>query len=755
MIKKNKIAITILSFIILHFPSLFSQTHDFGFVRNDSVKFTNTEGITIDLPWLGGINSCQFFEVDLDQNGIDDLIIYDKHGGRILPFLKFNSCGFQKFIFAPEYRESFPPFESWVQNHDFNLDGKMDLYTYTTAGIRVYKNTSDGENLNFSLHSPRLTSNYGSGVPINLFCNSEDYPAIADIDNDGDLDILNFWTLGMYIDYHKSKSIETFSDLDSLYFELETRCWGYFSEHESSNILFLDDECNNKSILSENTYRHTGSTLFTYDFFGNGVQDLLVGDVDYPQLILLKNGGTVDSAYMILQDTLFPNAQKPVRLYSMPTANLIDINFDGKLDLLVSPFDPSLDKSENKKSIWAYLNTGTNEFPNFEFHTDAFMQNQMIDFGSGAYPTFCDINGNGLSDIIAGNWGEYDSSKYIGTILKSYYSASLSLIINNGTPDLPSFEEIDDDLGNLRQYGILGLSPTAFDIDNDGDVDIIAGHSDGSLILLENIAGENNSPIFNPPIFDYSSINVGYFAAPQLFDIDKDGIIDLLIGNRAGKITFYKNTGTSEIPNFTFVTDFLGGIDVRDYNLSYFGYSTPSFFLHNDTTYLFVGTERGKNHLYKNIDNNLDGNFTLVEEEMFFIRNNNRYPINEGIRTAVAIKDLNNDNLPEILIGNFAGGLSFFSGTQAPPIDIGISQNEIQSLKIIPNPTQSFFQVITPTNNKTTNIKVYDLRGRLIKNFSANLNNQYDISMVKTGIYYCVISLQNGFSKTIKLIKQN
>lgn len=751
---KNKLVIAILCFILIPFLGLFSQTHDFGFSRNDSVQYTNIEGLTIDLPWLGGMNSCQFFEVDLDQNGIDDLIIYDKHGGRILPFLKFNSCGFQKFIFAPEYRESFPPFESWVQSHDFNLDGKMDLYTYTTAGIRVYKNTSDDENLSFALHSPRLTSNYGSGVPINLFCNSEDYPAIADIDNDGDLDILNFWTLGMYVDYHKNKSIENFGELDSLYFELETRCWGYFSEHESSNILFLDDECNNKTNLSENTYRHTGSTLLAYDFFGNGVQDLLIGDVDYPLLILLKNGGTVDSAYMVLQDTLFPNAQKPVRLYSMPVAKLIDINFDGQLDLLVSPFDPSLDKSENKNSVWAYLNTGTNEFPSFEFLTDAFMQNRMIDFGSGAYPTFCDINGNGLSDIIVGNWGKYDSSEYIGTILKSHYSSSLSLIVNNGTPDLPSFEEINDDFGNLRKYGLLGLYPTAYDIDNDGDIDIIVGHSDGSLILLENTAGENNLPVFNTPTFNYLSIDVGHYSTPQLFDIDNDGKTDLLIGNRAGKITFYRNTGTSEIPNFTFITDFLGGVDVRNYNLSYFGYSTPCFFRHNDTTYLFVGTEGGKNHYYKDIDDNLDGNFTLVEEEMFFVRNNNRYPINEGIRTAVAVKDLNNDNLPEIIIGNFAGGLSFYSGIQAPPINIGILKNNINSFKIIPNPTQGLFRIETAEQNKPSSIKVYDIRGRLIKTFLVNMNDQYDISMLKSGVYYCVVYLKNGFSKTIKLIKQ-
>ncbi len=752
--KKNKILLCFFCFVLTNFIPLFSQTHDFGFSRNDSIQYTNIQGLTIDLPWLGGMNSCQFFEMDLDQNGLNDLVVYDKHGGRILPFLKYNSCGLQKFIFAPEYREQFPTFESWVQSYDFNMDDKMDLFTYTTAGIRVYKNISDFENLQFELHSPRLTSNYGSGIPINLFCNSEDYPAIADIDGDGDLDILNFWTLGMYVDYHKNKSIEIHSDLDSLHFELETRCWGYFSEHESSNVLYLDDDCNNKQFLGNKNSRHTGSTMLAYDFFGNGLKDLIIGDVDYPHLILLKNGGTLDSAYMIMQDTLFPNTQKPVRLYSMPSASLIDVNFDGQVDLVVSPFDPSLDKSENKKSVWVYLNTGTNEFPNFEFHTDAFLQNRMIDYGSGAYPTFCDINGNGLSDMIVGNWGEYDSSNYIGTILKSYYSSSLKLIMNNGSQYLPLFEEAEDDFGNLRQYNLTGLYPTAYDIDNDGDIDIIVGQSDGSIIFLENTAGQGNLPVFNSPVFNYFNIQVGHFSAPQLFDIDKDGKIDLLIGNRTGKITFYKNTGTSEIPNFSFVTDFIGGVDVRDYNMSYFGYSTPYFFEKNDTTYLFVGSENGKIRYYKNIDNNLDGIFTLVEEEMFFVRNNNRFPINEGIRTSVAVQDLNNDNKPELIVGNFAGGLTFFSGVVAPPINIGIQKNSNTVIKIAPNPTFQYFHIINSENDQTTFIKIYDIGGRIVEELSGNTENKYNVSKLKPGIYFCEINFQHNNSKIIKLIKQ-
>ncbi len=733
-----------------------SQTHDFGFRRNDSVQFTNINGLTIDLPWLGGLNSCQFFEIDLDQNGLNDLVIFDKHGNRILPFLKYNSCGLQKFIFAPEYRESFPPLESWVQSHNFDFDERMDLFTYTTAGIRVYKNVSDENTLKFELYNPRINSDYGSGNSVNLFCSSEDYPAITDIDGDDDLDILNFWTLGKYIDFHKNKTIETYSSYDSLNFDLETRCWGHFSEHESSNVLHLNDDCNSKTTI-DFTSRHTGSTLFAYDFFGNGLKDLLVGDVDYPQLILLRNGGTLDSAYIISQDTLFPTPEKPLRLNSMPVANMIDLNFDDKKDLIVSPFDPSLDKSENQKSVWVYYNIGTNQNPTFEFATDNFMQNRMIDLGSGAYPVFVDIDHNGTQDLLVGNWGQYDSSQYIGSILHSYYSSSISVFKNTGTLNFPMFEQTQNDLGNLRQFGFKGLFPATADIDNDGDIDIIAGQSDGTLIYLENTAGQGNPMQFNTPQMIYQGIDVGDYSAPQFFDIDKDGKMDLLIGNRAGKIAFYKNTGTVLNPVFELVTNQLGGVDVRDYNLSYFGYSTPNFCIKNDTTYLFVGSENGKIVQYKNIDNNLNGTFTLVEEQMFFVRDNNRFPINEGLRTSIAVMDINNDGFPEILVGNFAGGLTYYSGMQAPSVFIGINEVKTEpKILIYPNPCSDIVNIEFSDGFSPNKMNIYDIFGKAVKHINVIQGTQsitLQISDLPCGVYAILCSDMNGKSAVIKIIK--
>ncbi len=45
-------------------------------------------------------------------------------------------------------------------------------------------------------------------------------------------------------------------------------------------------------------------------------------------------------------------------------------------------------------------------------------------------------------------------------------------------------------------------------------------------------------------------INMGVYGAPVFYDFDKDGIKDLIIGEFKGKIRFYKNVGSKEIPQF-------------------------------------------------------------------------------------------------------------------------------------------------------------------------------------------------------------
>ena len=270
--------------------------------------------------------------------------------------------------------------------------------------MKVYRNIS-AEQIDFELVvSPYLTSWQGGGE-VNLIATNADYPAITDLDGDGDLDILTFGVLGTFIEKHRNMSVELYGTRDSLLFEKTDYCWGRVAESEETNEMYLDTCLFGKSlIVSKDDFRHRGATFAVHDLTGNGLPDLLLADVDYPNLVFLKNGGTPDNALMVSQETHFPE-NDPIRLFSMPVPFFTDIDNDGVDDLLVSPFDPNPMACEGQNSVWLYLNRGTNKNPDFQLYTKSFLQDQMLDVGKGAFPVFVDTDGDGLTDLVVGNIG--------------------------------------------------------------------------------------------------------------------------------------------------------------------------------------------------------------------------------------------------------------------------------------------------------------------------------------------------------------
>lgn len=749
--------------MVLEFLTItsYSQTTDYVFVKDNSIIVKDSSGNAFSFPFAGGMSNSQFSAIDLNLDGIKDLIVFDKIGNRLSCFINLGINDSVSYIYAPEYNICFPEIKSWIQLIDYKNDGKEDIFTYSNGGIKVYKNASVSS-LNFDLIKEPILSSY-NGNYTNLFCLSEDYPAISDIDNDGDVDILNFWVLGKFVNYHKNLSIEKYGIADSLDFQLTDESWGCFAEDEGSNLLLLDT-CltNNKSVQKKN-FKHSGSTLLAEDFNGDGLKDLVIGDVDYANLIKLTNSGTLTKAKMLSQDTLFPNINKPVSLYSFPLANYLDVNNDGKKDLLVSSFDPGLTTAESYKSNWYYKNIGINTLPAFQFQQPDFLQKEMLDFGTGAYPVLYDIDNDGLKDLFVGNIGYRDTSFMQAGFLQSVFISKLAYFKNEGSITNPVFKLITRDFANISALDLFAVYPTFADINNDGKAEMIIGNSDGKLLLFTNNSTVSN-PVFVLSQTNFQNIDVGDYSSPQLFDLNKDGLFDLIIGERQhfwkdaannitarkGNLNYFKNTGTANNPFFTLITDSLGGVDVTNYDASNYGYSTPCFFrTNNNETRLFAGNENGNILYYKNIDNNLNYNF-LLTDTLSFIQSVSKFKIDEGTRTSIAVSDINNDNYPDIFIGNAAGGISFFKGS---PLNTAIPEeytNENIEYEAYPNPCDEF---ITIKNNnssaKITSVEILNIIGQKI--FSLNNLTSKEISIVtknfENGFYnliinYSIVNLQ-------------
>ena len=720
-----------------------AQTYyDYGFTRRTDIPVT-TSADTLSAPWTGGINGVRFSEIDLDLDGTPDLVAFEKHGNRILPFVQENG----RYTFSPQYACRFPKLHDWAIFKDYNQDGKADIFTYGLGGITVYRNISQ-DSIAFELVTDQLTAFYYNSY-VNIFASPDDYPVIDDIDGDGRLDILNFWVLGKFVHHLRNYS----SDPDVFDFRLEDECWGHFAEAADNNTITLFTDCNDKR--EEDPSRHIGSTMLLHDFDGNGLPDLLVGDIDSPHLVLLSNHGTTTEARMTEQDTAFPTGA-PIALYSMPAPAIVTLPGHATPSLIASPADPSLSKSQDLHSVWRYdYDPALRQY--MLVQTD-FLQGQMLDVGSGCRPVLFDWDQDGLPDLFLANYGSFDSARVVNGFLNASFSSSIRFYKNVGTPGQPAFRLQDDDFGSLKGRNLQALHPTFGDLTGDGLTDMLCGQRDGSLLAVSHSRLVSSTPTAsNEGITEhYQNIDVGEFSTPQLYDLDGDGRLDLIIGNRRGLLSHYRDASSTGVPQFTHVTDTLGGVDVRNFELSYFGYSVPCFFRDPQRgTILLCGSEQGDIFYYKDIDHHLNGAFTIAEHNLAEEVWGKASPFREGIRTGAAVADLNSDGLPDLIIGNYAGGCAYFEGSAPLPHDSGLADNGETGIKMLvyPNPTTDLVH-IDARSLLVRRISLLNILGKPLYSSSPNTQScSIDLSTQPAGIYFIRVDTDKGKSvqRIIKL----
>jgi hypothetical protein len=719
----------------------YSQVYQLKY--NDTIQVIENS-LPLANPWAGGLNSVQFSEIDLNLDGIKDVLIFDRAGNRINPFVNKGTPNQPDYKYAPEYISNFPFLEHWVLLRDYNCDGKMDIFSYAPGGIKVYKNTSVNY-LSFELVTNLLLSNYQPNI-INLYITSVDIPAIDDIDGDGDIDIMTYEIFGSTVEYHRNMSMETKGNCDTLHYVLKNQCWGQFRENQLNCDIILDYQCPYNVPSPERKGKgnqgdkHSGSCVLTMETNANTATEMIVGDIGCRYLTFLQNGGSIpnQNSKITSKDTLFPKNHSSnttqIDMEIFPCGFYLDVNNNAKKDLVVSPNNSGTLEQENFNSVWRYNNIGQNNQPNFVLQEKNFIQGGMIEVGEGANPTLFDIDGDSLADLITGNYSYYDS---IGGML-SYYK-------NTGSKNNPQFTLVTRNFANIPSYNISpfntplrGITPTFGDLDNDGDADMIIGDVHGNIHYFE-----NNSGNYTLAQQNYFSINVGEFATPQIYDLDGDSLLDLVIGERAGNVNFYQNTGSKTVPNFALVTDSLGKVNAKEW-WNYIGFSYPHFYKQNGINKLILGCMGGFLKYYDNIDNNLSGNFNLVDSLYMNIKVGNR-------ATICGANFVGNDTLYDVITGNYAGGLTLFSGDFFNSINEK-TYNEIDFI-LYPVPATNRLNVLFSNKafqyTKNTYF-IYDLLGKIVLSGTIN-GSGIDISNLMQGTYIFMLNQhENSISKTKK-----
>jgi len=218
-----------------------------------------------------------------------------------------------------------------------------------------------------------------------------------------------------------------------------------------------------------------------------------------------------------------------------------------------------------------------------------------IDVGYASAPVFVDIDRDADKDVFIGSQD--------GTIV--YYENSGSSIKAVFTQKTGS----DNPLNGVVVSGTA--APSFVDIDADGDMDLFIGEDDGTISHYVN-GGSSTTPSFsektgidNP----LDGADVGYNSKPTFADIDGDGDMDAFMGEYDGTINYYKNTGSSTTAAFTAQVDADDTLLNSDVGTN----SAPTFVdIDKDGDLdVFIGDDNGFNHYYKNDGTNVAHSFSL------------------------------------------------------------------------------------------------------------------------------------------------
>jgi len=553
-------------------------------------------GINTESPFNGGIDIPRFQFVDIDGDGDLDLFIFDRdttlnyyknEGNPSDPLFRLNTARYQNLSVR-----------NWFWFADMDGDSDIDLFCGgDSQHVRYYRNIGNPASPNFSLIT------YGIRTISNDFMDSESasVPTLTDIDGDGDLDFLTGTSSGKITFYENTGTPANFA------------------------FIFVTDFFKNIEIIGgADELRHGASSIMFADIDGDNDKDLYWGDLFGYSIYFIKNTGSAQNFLWTTIDTTSPEPNPYISGgFNMP--GIYDINNDGLNDFFIGV----LIGSKTIDNFVYYRNTGPLNNPSFTRITENFILS--ADVGSYSYPALADIDNDGDKDLFVGcdksvaffrntgtatqpsfelvtdslplaisnfnysvSIGDLDGDGKKDLVLGYYITARLKFFKNTGTLQDPVFtlQASQLDTMNLVQLS----APCLADLDNDGDLDLLAGNSSGKLTYYRNTgtpAAFNFQFISN----NYMNVSVGNDAAPSLGDLDGDGDLDLLVGNRIGQIHFYRNTGTVSVPNFIFVTSNYAGINA-------FQNSVPAIVdINNDTDFdLFVGNVKGGLYYYENWD---------------------------------------------------------------------------------------------------------------------------------------------------------
>jgi len=296
-----------------------------------------------------------------------------------------------------------------------------------------------------------------------------------------------------------------------------------------------------------------------------------------------------------------------------------------------------------------------------------------------------------------------------------------------------------------------GFSPAFGDLDADGDLDCLIGDFNGALHFLENNAGPNQPLTFEPGVYPYmgidTTVSIGQNATPIIYDLNQDGLGDILMGNDRGQIRYFENQGTGNEaffdpdPSIAPNVEFWGDVSLQIPGVEK-SYSSPVLVSDNEGLHFMTGSEYGSVLRYDAFpEDDIPSVLTLSDENYGLTA--------EGQFIRLDLADIDDDNFLEMIIGNQRGGLGIFE----TDFFVGSSSTDVlteSNILFYPNPVSDklFFE-----GNEAISYRVYDASGKLLV-AKTNTFEAISFADILPGIYLLEVEDQNGKISNRKIVRQ-
>ncbi len=738
------------------YSSAFSGPDTLFYRPQFDITVIGSNSDTLISPWCGGMNQPQFSAMDLNGDNVKDLVVFDRSGSVMQTFIAYQKPDKSwYYTYDPSYESRFPESDDILILADHNKDGREDCWYRDPFDGYLKLAHSTGNT--FSKPESFLKA-YNFGNPpfdsSNFVLWIGNHPAITDIDNDGDLDFFSTDYCGTDLIYYLNNTAENSLPSGNHSFEIPDRCFGDLGEDQLG--LKLGAKClyPNKYYRYNKKKHCSSKTLAFYDIDNDGDKDLFLGNsegLDYTMLLIINGkkdfNRSIDTFIRI--DSFYIDSMAVKNMAIAPSVYFIDLDKDGITDMLLSGNEGrKIDYPVKERDHIVFLkNYGTNALPDFRYQTHDFLIGEMIDMGGMSHPVLHDLDKDGDLDLLVASNGDHFKSADKNDRL-AYYE-------NIGNKTLPVFKLISEDFWNISKDSLVGISPAFGDLNGDGKPELLMGTTNGNLALYEN-KGTLQSPDFQIISKEAYGLQVAGSTAPCLADLNKDGLIDLLLGSREGNIYWYQNNGTSAQAAWEHKSDSFGKILINKLIqenppiYSFLGYSAPTVAdLNKDGKLdLLVGGHEGYFKVYMNIETNLNGTFELSDS--LIILDNVLQRQDLGSRIKITTGDLNGDSIPEIISGNMRGGLHLYKGFLITEGGGGfISNRTHQILRIYPNPTKNQFVIQAGAGE----INITTIDGKvLFHQTSSEIEHRIDGSNWPAGIYLAKWSDKFGNIATGKVV---